>query len=116
MCISSESARPYDACSCYCHGKDRIMNPSLHPKVILIAGASLGSGPATARMLAGQGHHVVLGDRRSSRMQELVSEIRRAGGSAEWYALDVNQPAEMREFLAFAEDVHKRIDVVINNA
>lgn len=91
------------------------MSAPLFRKVILIAGATLGSGPATARELAQQGHHVVLGGRRSSRMQGLVNDIRKAGGSAEWYALDVNQPAEMREFLAFAEDVHKRIDVVINN-
>lgn len=86
-----------------------------HRKVILIAGASRGSGPATARQLAEEGHHVVLGARRSSKLQSLVTEIRNAGGSAEWYALDVNQPDEMREFLAFAEDVHKRVDVVINN-
>lgn len=91
------------------------MNPQQDRKVVLIAGASSGSGPATARQLALEGHHVVLGGRRSKRMQELVSEIRNAGGSAEWYALDVRQPAEMMEFLAFAEDVHKRIDVVINN-
>jgi NADP-dependent 3-hydroxy acid dehydrogenase YdfG len=86
-----------------------------HRKVILIAGASRGSGPATARQLAGEGHHVVLGARRSNKLQSLVAEIRQAGGSAEWYALDVNQPDEMREFLAFAEDVHKRVDVVIHN-
>ncbi|RZT00745.1 short chain dehydrogenase [Duganella sp. CF402] len=86
-----------------------------HRKVILIAGASRGSGPATARQLAGEGHHVVLGARRSNKLQSLVAEIRQAGGSAEWYALDVNQPDEMRDFLAFAEDVHKRVDVVINN-
>lgn len=92
------------------------MNAPQHRKVILIAGASTGSGPATARQLAAQGHHLVLGGRRSRRMQRLVSEIRQAGGSAEWYALDVTQPAQMREFLAFAEDVHKRIDVVIHNA
>lgn len=91
------------------------MNAPLFRKVILIAGATVGSGPATARELAQQGHHVVLGGRRSSRMQGLVNDIRKAGGSAEWYALDVNQPAEMSEFLAFAQDVHKRIDVVINN-
>jgi NADP-dependent 3-hydroxy acid dehydrogenase YdfG len=91
------------------------MNAPIHRKVILIAGASRGSGPATARQLAAQGHHLVLGGRGSHRMQGLVSEIRQAGGSAEWYALDVNEPAAMREFLAFAEDVHKRIDVVINN-
>lgn len=87
-----------------------------HPKVILIAGASRGSGPATARQLAQLGHHLVLGGRASSRLRQLVSDIRNAGGSAEWYALDAGQPEEMREFLAFAEDVHKRIDVVINNA
>ncbi|HEX8405458.1 MAG TPA: SDR family NAD(P)-dependent oxidoreductase [Duganella sp.] len=84
-------------------------------KVILIAGASRGSGPATARQLAGEGHHVVLGARRSAKLHALVTEIRSAGGSAEWFALDVSRPEEMREFLAFAEDVHKRIDVVINN-
>lgn len=92
------------------------MNAPLHRQVILIAGASLGSGPATARQLAAQGHHVVLGGRGAQRLQALVSEIRQAGGSAEWFALEARQPAQMREFLAFAEDVHKRIDVVINNA
>lgn len=85
-----------------------------HRKVILIAGANRGCGPATARQLAGEGHHVVLGARRSSKLHALVTEIRQAGGSAEWFALDIHQPDQMREFLAFAEDVHKRVDVVIN--
>src|SRR5476651_794658 len=86
-------------------------------KVILIAGASRGSGPATARQLAGEGHHVVLGARRSGKLHALVAEIRKAGGSAEWYALDVNQPDEMREFLAFAEDVqaHRRRHPQLNS-
>ncbi len=92
------------------------MNTDMHRKVILIAGAGRGSGPATARSLAAQGHHVVLGGLGSRRMRGLVSEIREAGGSAEWFSLDATQPEAMREFLAFAEDVHKRIDVVINNA
>ena len=83
-------------------------------KVILIAGASKGCGPATARQLASEGHHVVLGARRSSKLSALVSEIRQAGGSAEWFALDVKQPDEMREFMAFGEDVHKHVDILIN--
>nr|WP_315402428.1 SDR family NAD(P)-dependent oxidoreductase [uncultured Duganella sp.] len=91
-------------------------NAQTNRKVILIAGASRGSGPATARQLAGEGHHVVLGARPSARLHALVTEIRKAGGSAEWYALDASQPEQMRDFLAFAEDVHKRVDVVINNA
>lgn len=89
---------------------------AIHRKVILIAGASRGSGPATARQLAGEGHHVVLGARRSNKLHALVTEIRKAGGSAEWYALDVTQPEQMRAFLAFGEDVHKRVDAVIHNA
>ena len=93
-----------------------IVTPPNTRKVILIAGASRGSGPATARQLAGEGHHVVLGARRSSKLHALVADIRKAGGSAEWYALDVSQPDQMRVFLAFAEDVHKRVDVLLNNA
>jgi NAD(P)-dependent dehydrogenase (short-subunit alcohol dehydrogenase family) len=115
MCFCSIGAGLYDACSCYCHGRDRIMNAPLHRKVVLIAGAGRGSGPATARALAAQGHHVVLGGPGSQRMRGLVSEIREAGGSAEWFALDVNVPEQMREFLAFGEDVFKRVDAVINN-
>ena len=92
------------------------MNESSDRKVILIAGAGRGSGPATARSLAAQGHHVVLGGLGSRRMQGLVAEIRQAGGSAEWMVVDVDEPAGMGAFLAFGEDVFKRVDVVINQA
>jgi len=88
---------------------------NIERKVILIAGACRGSGPATARQLARDGHHVVLGSRRPHTVHALMREIRAAGGSAEWYALDASQPDGMRDFLAFAQDVHKRIDMVINN-
>lgn len=91
------------------------MDALLHRKVILIAGAGRGSGPATARQLAAEGHHVVLGGRGLRRMQGLVREIREAGGSAEWFRVDAGVPGEMRAFLAFGEDVFKRVDVVINN-
>lgn len=82
-------------------------------KVILIAGATSGPAAATARWMAREGHHVVLGARRPGRLSALVAEIRKAGGSAEWFAVDVAQEEQMREFVAFAEDVHKRIDVII---
>jgi NAD(P)-dependent dehydrogenase (short-subunit alcohol dehydrogenase family) len=85
-------------------------------QVVLIAGANRGSGPATALQLAGEGHHVVLGARPSGKVRALVDEIRKAGGSAEWFALDDSQPDQMREFLAFARDIHQRVDIVINNA
>lgn len=85
-------------------------------KVILITGASSGIGEAAARQLAAEGHHVVLGARRTDRLAMVVNEIRAAGGSAECFALDVTRLDDMREFVAFAEDVYKRVDVIINNA
>lgn len=85
-------------------------------KVILITGASSGIGEATARLLASEGHHVVLGARRTDRLTALMAAIRADGGSAECFALDVTRLNDVREFVAFAQEVHGRIDVIINNA
>ncbi|WP_332877996.1 SDR family oxidoreductase [Massilia sp. S19_KUP03_FR1] len=92
------------------------MTSPIQSKVILITGASSGIGAATARHLASEGHRVVLGARRTGRLVAIVSELRAAGGTADCFALDVTSLESMREFAAFAEDIHGRIDVIINNA
>lgn len=93
--------------------KDTLVTTS---KVILITGASSGIGEATARLLAREGHRVVLGARRTGRLIAIVCGIRNAGGTAECCALDVTSLASMQDFVAFANDVHGRVDVIINNA
>lgn len=94
------------------------MNPStsLTNKVVLITGASSGIGEATARHLAARGARVVLGARRTERLEKLTAEIRAAGGSAEFRALDVTRLDDMEAFAAFALKTYGQIDVIINNA
>lgn len=85
-------------------------------KVVLITGASSGIGEATARLLAHKGLQIVLGARRTDRLETLASEIRAQGGSAEYHALDVTSLEDMQAFVGFAKDKFGRIDVMVNNA
>lgn len=85
-------------------------------KVVALTGASSGIGEATARELARAGMKVVVGARRTERLEKLVEEIRAAGGQAEFQALDVTRREDFEAFIAFAEARYGRVDVLINNA
>ncbi|ODP28435.1 3-oxoacyl-[acyl-carrier-protein] reductase [Paenibacillus nuruki] len=85
-------------------------------KVVLITGASSGIGEATARVLSEAGAYVVLGARRTDRLEHVVEEIRAAGGQAEYYTLDVTQLEQMKAFVDFAKQKFGKVDVFINNA
>lgn len=85
-------------------------------KVVVITGASSGIGEATARLLAQQGAHVVIGARRVERLHALASSIRSEGGSVEVQALDVTRLEEMQSIVDLALTRYGRLDVVVNNA
>ena len=76
-------------------------------RVAVVTGASSGIGAATARVLAAQGFHVVVGARRLDRLATLASEI---GGTA--LPLDVTDPDSCAAFCAALP----RCDVLVNNA
>lgn len=85
-------------------------------KVVVITGASSGIGEATARVLARKGAKVVLGARRTERLEQLVAEIRSEGRSASFLKVDVTRRADVEALVRFAQDSYGRVDVVINNA
>ncbi|MBE9374857.1 SDR family oxidoreductase [Saccharopolyspora sp. HNM0983] len=81
--------------------------PTSSPRTAVVTGASSGIGAATARRLAQEGFHVVLGARRTDRLAELAAET---GGTP--IALDVTDADSVDRFAAEVA----RCDVLINNA
>ncbi|WP_319423456.1 SDR family oxidoreductase [Pleurocapsa sp. FMAR1] len=85
-------------------------------KVIAITGASSGIGEATAKLLAQNNAKVVVGARRTRKLEKIVEAIRNEGGTAESKAVDVTSLEDVKAFVEFAKDKFGRIDVMVNNA
>ncbi len=74
----------------------------------MVTGASSGIGEASARCLAAAGFSVVLGARRTERLQAIAGDI----PGARWRFLDVADPASVEGFCAAVPDCR----VLVNNA
>ncbi|RFC70836.1 SDR family oxidoreductase [Streptomyces sp. AcE210] len=85
-------------------------------KVVAITGASSGIGEATALLLAERGARLVLGARRSERLEELVARIEKAGGEAVQIRTDVTRLDDVRALVGIAGERFGRLDVLISNA
>ncbi|WP_454812462.1 SDR family oxidoreductase [Labrys neptuniae] len=85
-------------------------------KVVAITGASSGIGEASARMLAAAGARVVIGARRTDRLESLAAAIAAEGGEVRVRPLDVTSQAEVAAFAGFARQAFGRLDVMVNNA
>ncbi|MFI7666589.1 SDR family oxidoreductase [Nocardia sp. NPDC049526] len=89
---------------------------TIHGKVVAITGASSGIGEATARHLASLGAAVVLGARRTERLERLVAEIEAAGGEAVARRVDVTDPDDLQSLVTLAVERFGRLDVLVGNA
>ncbi len=85
-------------------------------KVVVITGASSGIGEATALLLAERGAAVVLGARRTERLDELARGIRERGGRAAIRSTDVTRREDLDRLVARAVDEFDRLDVLVSNA
>lgn len=85
----------------------------LTDKIVLVTGASSGSGEASVRELAGAGAKLFIGARRSDRLQALAQEL---GPKVAWLELDVTDADSFEAFTASAEARFGRIDALVNNA
>lgn len=85
-------------------------------KVVAITGASSGIGEATALLLAERGARLVLGARRTERLEDLAGRIVDAGGEAVHLRTDVTRGDDLHALVALAGERFGRLDVLVSNA
>lgn len=89
-------------------------HPDRRPAVV--TGASSGIGAATAGALAAAGHPVILGARRTDRLEELAGEVRSTGGEAAALPLDLADDRSVDTFAEAATATFGPLDVIVHNA
>jgi NADP-dependent 3-hydroxy acid dehydrogenase YdfG len=90
--------------------------PEISDTVVAITGASSGIGAATATLLAGRGAKVVLGARRTERLEALAARIVGAGGEVAYQQTDVTRRRDLNDLVALACQRFGKLDVLVNNA
>ena len=87
-------------------------------KTILITGSTDGIGLETAKMLASQGHHLLLHGRNPTKLEHAERTIRELADSerVESFVADLSRIADVEALAKAVSERHARIDVLINNA
>ncbi|HEY0007352.1 MAG TPA: 3-oxoacyl-[acyl-carrier-protein] reductase [Tepidisphaeraceae bacterium] len=85
-------------------------------RVAIVTGGSRGIGAAIVKHLAKDGCHVIAAARNLDKLNEVVEQVKAAGGSAEAVTIDLANPKGAAEVIEKIADTHGRIDVLVNNA
>jgi 3-oxoacyl-[acyl-carrier protein] reductase len=85
-------------------------------ETVLITGAGIGIGRATAKAFATAGYRVVVTDILEKEGASVAAEIVAAGGLAEFHKLDVRSTSDANALVAAIEKAHGGIDAIVANA
>jgi NAD(P)-dependent dehydrogenase (short-subunit alcohol dehydrogenase family) len=85
-------------------------------KVAIVTGSALGIGKASSLLLAKEGAQVAITDILDKEGQEVVKEIKKSGGVALFWHLDVSNEKEVQKVFADIHNKFGKIDVLVNNA
>ncbi len=85
-------------------------------RLVLVSGASSGIGAATARRYGASGAHVLLLARNEERLDRAADAVRKAGGTATSYPVDLADPQAIAEASARIAREAGTPDILINNA
>ncbi|NLA96083.1 MAG: SDR family oxidoreductase [Clostridiaceae bacterium] len=88
----------------------------LNGKVVIITGAAMGMGAATAELMAKAGGKVVIADMNEEVGRQQTEKINAAGGTAAFVKVDVSDEKAVEAMVQFAVDTFGRLDGAVNNA
>lgn len=88
------------------------------PKTILITGSTDGIGLETAKMLAAQGHHLLIHGRNPDKLAKANKQLAQLSSvrTIDTYTADLSSLAEVDTLARSITETHRHLDVVINNA
>jgi NAD(P)-dependent dehydrogenase (short-subunit alcohol dehydrogenase family) len=85
-------------------------------KVAIVTGGSTGLGKATCLLLGSEGARVAVTDIQDDLGMAVADDIKKAGGFAEYYHMDVTAEDDIQRVCADVFDRFGRIDILVNNA
>lgn len=88
----------------------------LDNKVAIITGAGSGMGAAQAKLFAKEGAKVIGADMNLDGVNEVVEEIKKAGGEATGLQLNISLPEEWEKVVKDTVDIYGQLDILVNTA
>lgn len=85
-------------------------------KIVIVTGASVGIGKATAIEFAKSGANVCIVDVNAKGIDIVADEIKKIGGKANTFVCDVSDEQRVREVVSDITKQYGKIDVLVNNA
>lgn len=85
-------------------------------KVAIVTGGSHGIGKSACQILAKEGAKVAITDVKDEDGKQVAEDIQKAGGTAEYWHLDVSQAAAVETVFNQVKQKWGKIDVLVNNA
>jgi short-subunit dehydrogenase len=89
---------------------------SFKDKIIIVTGGGAGIGRSLCEELGRQGARVIVTGRTMTGVNEVVSNIRAAGGYAEAVHMDVSKESDVQTGIDITVAKYGRLDYIINNA
>jgi len=88
----------------------------LKDQVAIITGGGRGMGRAHCLLLARHGATVISLDKLGDNAKAVAEEVRKEGGKADAYTLDITKGPDVRRTVKESAYKHRRIDILVNNA